>query len=223
VGLQNADGGIPTFCKGWGRLPFDRSCPDLTAHAVRAMTLWRGEAEPRLRRRLDTGLRRALRYLERTLDENDTWIPLWFGNQWREDGCYPVYGTSRVVSALESLPERSAARLAARGRRGLLRLQNGDGGWGRGADGGSTIEETSLAVRALAGHSSCREPALRGAEWLIARLAAEPRPAPEPIGLYFASLWYAEELYPVIFAAGALGRLAACLEGRKAGRQRWVA
>jgi len=32
VDLQNRDGGIPTFCRGWGRLPFDQSCADLTAH-----------------------------------------------------------------------------------------------------------------------------------------------------------------------------------------------
>jgi squalene-hopene/tetraprenyl-beta-curcumene cyclase len=25
-----------------------------------------------------------------------------------------------------------------------------------------------------------------------------------PVGLYFARLWYSEELYPLIFAAGAL-------------------
>ena len=31
--LQNDDGGWPTFCRGWGRLPFDRSGTDLTAHA----------------------------------------------------------------------------------------------------------------------------------------------------------------------------------------------
>ena len=36
LGLQNRDGGIPTFCRGWGQLPFDRSSPDLTAHALRA-------------------------------------------------------------------------------------------------------------------------------------------------------------------------------------------
>src|SRR5262249_50744025 len=29
-GLQNRDGGIPTFCRGWGHLPFDRSGTDLT-------------------------------------------------------------------------------------------------------------------------------------------------------------------------------------------------
>lgn len=34
--IQNRDGGIPTFCRGWGRLPFDASCADLTGHAVLA-------------------------------------------------------------------------------------------------------------------------------------------------------------------------------------------
>src|SRR5205814_8777936 len=32
--LQNSDGGWPTFCRGWGHLPFDRSGCDLTAHAL---------------------------------------------------------------------------------------------------------------------------------------------------------------------------------------------
>src|SRR6185312_8664340 len=39
AGLQNRDHGMPTFCRGWGKLPFDRSGSDLTAHAIRA--LWR--------------------------------------------------------------------------------------------------------------------------------------------------------------------------------------
>jgi squalene-hopene/tetraprenyl-beta-curcumene cyclase len=36
LNLQNRDGGIPTFCRGWGALPFDHSAPDLTAHALQA-------------------------------------------------------------------------------------------------------------------------------------------------------------------------------------------
>ena len=42
LGLQNRDGGWPTFCRGWGKLPFDRSGADLTAHALRALHAWRG-------------------------------------------------------------------------------------------------------------------------------------------------------------------------------------
>ncbi|MCK5000534.1 MAG: hypothetical protein KAS23_13410, partial [Anaerohalosphaera sp.] len=34
MSLQNRDGGIATFCAGWTKLPFDRSAPDLTAHAI---------------------------------------------------------------------------------------------------------------------------------------------------------------------------------------------
>src|SRR5262249_6161687 len=34
--LQNRNGGWPTFCRGWGKLPFDRSGVDLTAHVLRA-------------------------------------------------------------------------------------------------------------------------------------------------------------------------------------------
>src|SRR5262249_10278184 len=41
LGLQNRDGGWPTFCRGWGRLPFDRSGCDLTAHALRALHAWK--------------------------------------------------------------------------------------------------------------------------------------------------------------------------------------
>jgi squalene-hopene/tetraprenyl-beta-curcumene cyclase len=40
LGLQNSDGGWPTFCRGWGHLPFDRSGADLTAHAIRAIARW---------------------------------------------------------------------------------------------------------------------------------------------------------------------------------------
>ena len=47
LGLQNRDGGMPTFCKGWGKLPFDQSCPDLTAHAIRAFNAWRGGVHSR--------------------------------------------------------------------------------------------------------------------------------------------------------------------------------
>ena len=60
--LQNRDGGIPTFCRGWTNLPFDRSSPDLTAHTIRAWLAWREEL-PELANRLDTALHAAARFL----------------------------------------------------------------------------------------------------------------------------------------------------------------
>src|SRR5439155_14196748 len=43
LALQNRNGGWPTFCRGWGKLPFDRSGTDLTAHAMRALRAWAEE------------------------------------------------------------------------------------------------------------------------------------------------------------------------------------
>jgi hypothetical protein len=38
IKLQNSDGGFPTFSKGWGKLPFDQSCSDLTGHNLLALS-----------------------------------------------------------------------------------------------------------------------------------------------------------------------------------------
>ncbi len=85
--LQNRDGGWPTFCRGWGTLPFDRSACDLTAHALRALqrwkTVWKGRAErAMLCHRIERALERGLAYLNRTQQEDGAWVPLWFGNQY---------------------------------------------------------------------------------------------------------------------------------------------
>ncbi len=40
LNLQNRDGGFPTFCRGWGTLPFDRSSADITAHCLRSLAVW---------------------------------------------------------------------------------------------------------------------------------------------------------------------------------------
>ena len=55
--LQNRDGGIPTFCRGWGALPFDRSSPDLTAHTLRAWMAWYQDFDPGMQQQIDLGFR----------------------------------------------------------------------------------------------------------------------------------------------------------------------
>jgi len=70
--LQNRDGGMPTFCKGWGKLPFDRSCPDLTAHAIRAFWVWRENVNSSLWEKMEHSIRSGLRYLER---QQRVWKP----------------------------------------------------------------------------------------------------------------------------------------------------
>src|ERR1700753_2027547 len=90
-GLQNSDGGLPTFCRGWGVLPFDRSGSDLTAHAIRAMP------------RDEKTTSRAMTYLARQQCPDGSWLPRWFGNQHAPDDVNPVYGTSRVLAAYRDL------------------------------------------------------------------------------------------------------------------------
>ena len=215
--LQNRDGGIPTFCRGWGALPFDRSGADLTAHAVRAWIGWRAELGPDLQRRIDRALGRALDYLRHAQHSDGAFVPLWFGNQHVPGEENPTYGTSRVLLALHDL--RKHTTLDVSGPRDaalawLLRAQNPDGGWGGAHDVPSSIEETALAVNALAAcddspasGDDARAAAWRGAEWLSARTEEGRSFPPSPIGFYFAKLWYYERLYPLIFTCEALERL----------------
>ena len=197
LGLQNRDGGFPTFCRGWGALPFDRSSPDITAHALRALRLTLGRAEP--------ALQRAERYLERSQEPDGSWIPLWFGNQHAAGEVNKVYGTSRVVRGLGEGTVRD------RGLAWLRAAQNPDGSWG-GTGGPGSIEETALAVEALAGVAPCRgveaeayRPAIeRGAAFLVGAVEDGSWEQPAPIGFYFARLWYFERLYPKLYCVGAL-------------------
>lgn len=246
--LQNADGGMPTFCRGWGRLPFDRSCPDISAHALAALTAWTDESS-----RAGAALSRLVSYLAKSQKADGSWLPLWFGHQEGPGGKNPVIGTARVVDALrEVVPcetttatdnmvlrarmggtsvrsstgkqtlappvlgvrapsgsgERSGTlavgRLLEGGERWLLDAQRKDGGWGMGRE--ATVEETALAVTALAGGDAAgRAAARRGVEWLT-RQGAQGLERAAPIGLYFALLWYHERLYPLVWALEAIGR-----------------
>lgn len=242
--LQNDDGGWPTFCKGWTNLPFDRSGPDLTAHAMRALHAaagrMAGQGNPphpagfavhpllpaagegqtddvRRCRRIATALWRGRAYLLASRRPDGGWDPLWFGCRHAPDEGNPVYGTSRVLAALRDLGLHGSAA-GAKARRLLLSVQNPDGGWGGWAGCPSTVEETSLAMDGLLpatgdGFADAGERAalVRGAEWLASRVEAGTIARADPIGLYFAKLWYSERLYPLVYACAALGQAARVL------------
>ena len=208
--LQNRDGGMPTFCRGWGTLPFDRSATDLTAHALRAWDTWRVRLDPATGVRLDAALARGLDFLERGQRPDGAFVPLWFGNQREGAEENPVFGTSRVLQALTTLNGRWHARaqtIAARARAYLLAAQNEDGGWGGGPGVPSSIEETAVVLGALAAYDD--DQAIdRGVWWLRRATENFTRFPSSPLGLYFAKLWYAEDLYALLFTTGALNRLA---------------
>jgi squalene-hopene/tetraprenyl-beta-curcumene cyclase len=43
-------------------------------------------------------------------------------------------------------------------------------------------------------------------KWLVDTVEQGRLRQPSPIGFYFAKLWYHERLYPLVFAASALGQ-----------------
>jgi squalene-hopene/tetraprenyl-beta-curcumene cyclase len=172
--VQNADGGMPTFCRGWGNLPFDRSGVDLTAHALRSFKIWRDRLNspegidwldwlvtwdpfPLLKpktllrkslRRIDRFLRKGIHFLSQHQRPDGSWLPLWFGNQHALNEGNPTYGTARVLAAYRDL-DMMDTEPARRGVAWLLDVQNADGGWGGAKNVPSSVEETALAVEVL--------------------------------------------------------------------------
>jgi len=203
--LQNSDGGMPTFCRGWGTLPFDKSSTDLTAHAMQHL-----EA---------TSQKRAIRFLERSQQNNGSWLPLWFGNQHQPDDVNPFYGTARVLMALMKgwTTYYVKPTMVHRGYDFLIVHQNPDGSWG------NSVEETAVVVEALVAfmgrfasfndqfgnfgdQAAIASAYHRGLNWLVEAVESDRFLEASPIGLYFAKLWYYEVLYPIIFTAAALRR-----------------
>ncbi|MCA9231481.1 MAG: squalene--hopene cyclase [Planctomycetales bacterium] len=223
--LQNSDGGWPTFCRGWGKLAFDRSSNDITAHVLRALHAWSGllqleKSNPSLSSRISTARRGGLDYLQREQAPDGSWTPLWFGNENHPLEANPVYGTARVVRMYGDLG-LGETEAALRGAHWLVGVQLASGGWGaapgtqqKGGNGEfeacESVEETSLAIEALvplhAVDGQIASSVEQGVSWLIDAVAENRHHEPAPIGFYFAKLWYYERLYPQIFATQALAR-----------------
>lgn len=208
--LQNNDGGMPTFCKGWGKLPFDRSTPDITAHAILAMGLWLPSLEGDLKSDVQKALQRMFTWMEKTVvgDLDNTpsgWVPLWFGDQDAADEKAPVYGTASAIDYLMSAHHPVAAKLAQSQIGFILATQNEDGGWGGNKGVTSKVTYTCRALAAL-GHFSdqYKEAKQRGWDYIYNRYQAGTLYDREPIGLYFSRLWYSEELYNVLFLLNAI-------------------
>lgn len=211
--LQNRDGGMPTFCRGWGTQPFDRSSPDLTAHTLRAWNAWKDEVDSRVRSNLDRGADRALMFLRKQQASDGSWTPLWFGNEHAKDEANKTYGTSMVLLALREIEEWQPVvkKMGGSAMAWLLSNQNEDGGWGGELGCPSSIEETALALDAIASGlprdiSSDRVIA-KAIEFLKGATKSGTEFPVTPIGFYFAKLWYHERQYPRVWTVSALERV----------------
>jgi len=213
IDLQNSDGGFPTFCKGWGRLPFDKSCADLTGHGLLALMSVNDKLNTvipeELKDRINKSIMRAAGYLENHQSSEGSWLPLWFGNQMTSDNTNPAYGTAKVCTYIadclclkysDASLNKSLLDMAEKARNYLNDQQNDDGSWGGKKGIAGTLEETSLSICALA--TLNREASLKGISWLEKQETMKA----SPIGLYFAMLWYDEKIYPLIYKVEGLRR-----------------
>ena len=155
---------------------------------------------------------RAFGFLWKVQDCTGSWVPLWFGNQFTSGQRNPVYGTAKVAiylkdsllcNVIEDNIKMNLELMLCDAQKYLLDQQNTDGSWGGERGGAGTIEESALAISALAGIDG--EAASRGFLWLENEYAKHGLRS-NPIGLYFAMLWYDEKLYPLIYYIEALRR-----------------
>lgn len=212
LSMQNNDGGMPTFCKGWGKLPFDRSTPDITAHAFLAMHKWLPFMPETLSEKCSKSMNRMLTWMRKAQLSDGSWLPLWFGDQDATNALSPVYGTATTVEYLSHSNQELARDLISRGLNFLLKNQNADGGWGGMKMANSKVSLTARALTAIA--TSCvhsqnssdvhRVSLMQGLAFLEQRFDQGQLFDPEPIGLYFSKLWYSEDLYQPVFVLQAL-------------------
>jgi len=195
--LQNRDGGIPTFCRGWGKLPFDKSCPDITAHAIEALSIWKFQSV--LQVQIDKAIIRMIKYLEKNQEADGSWQPLWFGDQNTDNHNAKVYGTSVVLSSGYKYIAQQSIDSAVYY---LITAQNSDGSWGGDKGASGNIEYTANALTALKQFDCIDKNIVEDGETALKNLLQHKKSS--PIGLYFASLWYDEIMYPLIFAQQAM-------------------
>ncbi|MGL6075689.1 MAG: prenyltransferase/squalene oxidase repeat-containing protein [Fimbriiglobus sp.] len=207
--LQNRDGGIPTFCRGWTGLPFDRSSTDLTAHTLLAWSSWHDVMPSSIQDRISRAATRGYAYLRRSQAEDGSWAPLWFGNQHSQETPNLTYGTSRVLRLEQILGKFHEppgwTESLAKAKNWLLSAQSTDGGWGGRVGTPCSIEETALALEVLG--PSDPDAIRRGMDWLNQATKNGTEFPASPIGFYFANLWYYEKLYPILYTCKALSML----------------
>ncbi|MFJ4153035.1 prenyltransferase/squalene oxidase repeat-containing protein [Streptomyces galbus] len=179
-----------------GIAPGDRiPCAQLTARAVCALIAAGAPAG-------SAQVRKALRWLDKQQERTGAFKAMWYRGS--------TIATGSVVEAYA----RAGAKSSVTFRRGfdwLLATQREDGSWSAGESVGvSTVEETSVALRALlaAGLPVYAPEALRAARWLLHRQRTDGMWRGEPVHEHVRLQYrYADDLMATALALRALGAL----------------
>ena len=202
--LQNPNGGWPTFNRGRGSLVFNKSCIDITCSVVEALLVAGLPAN-------SPEIARAISYVRRMQKKDGSWEPLWFGNEFSGLKSNPFYGAFKALNLLSAMGNsRSSSRKALAW---ILGNKNRDGGWGVGANGRSSPEETAFALMGLLsqekmsnGGNQIGTAVTEGIEWLTEHQHPDGLWNRTPVGIYCESMWYHERTYSVAFPLLALAR-----------------
>jgi hypothetical protein len=142
----------------------------LSGHGLHGCLIGKAHSHQRVMR----AIQKAVSFLKTIQKPEGTWAPLWFGNQDTDSEENDTWGTARVILALRDLQRHGhsfPASLLTNAEEALVALQQPDGGWsgGRGHALTSSVEETGVALEALAGtgHLNC---VTRGVQWLLERI-----------------------------------------------------
>ena len=187
LSFQCRDGGWAAFdrdvTQGWLEdVPFadhnailDPTCSDLTGRVLELLGFIGFDRESLV-------VRRALRFLRATQEDDGSWYGRW--------GVNYIYGTWQVLRGLRSIGEDMRQPWIVRARDWLESCQNEDGGWGETCasyddphlkgKGPSTASQTAWALMGLIAAADLTEPAAldrkairRGAEYLLETQSAD--------------------------------------------------
>jgi squalene-hopene/tetraprenyl-beta-curcumene cyclase len=222
LAAQNRDGGLPPFRRGWRQPAREHSGAEETALALRAWLAWLHVLPPDQQHRVQSSVHHAIHFLMEEQRQDGAWFSRHFGNQYAHQEENLTLGTAGVLLALPELVARSYFELVEPLNSGVLWLvknQNSDGSWGGGHGGPPSVEETSLAVEALAEallqpgpllletREQVRNAAAWGANWLVQQVEGGKWTIPAPLGLQWGQFWYYEDLWPALGVTRALAKM----------------
>lgn len=199
LSFQCRDGGWGAFdkevTKRWLEdVPFadhnailDPTCSDLTGRTLELLGYIGYDRNSAI-------VRRALKHLRDTQEEDGSWYGRW--------GVNYIYGTWQVLRGLRAIGEDMRQDWIVRAREWLMSCQNDDGGWGETCvtyddptlkgKGESTPSQTAWAIMGLCAAGDPHSPAIsRGVEFLLHRQNVDGSwPEPETTGTGFPRVFY---------------------------------